>query len=285
MSEQKPPQLCPVCNLEIQVTDVDIELQSRKHNRTMFGTVPQLTSTLRTRAIADKLEAAPIIHRLEKERDALKAENKELRWFAEQVNKYVMPGETDTQDAALKIVKERDELKAENRQLKIDIDEGSGYCEDLDMQNNKLRAEVNELKFELDKQMSDDEFLKQFVKKYAPFGKAIKENEKLKAEVERLKSMPDWDLLFAESDGLRNIISGLRAEIEELKRVFDIAHKGAQDSDNEVQLLRAELMSAKSSIEKANAMMPGQSEEPTWPTKTLNEALTRIDAFLSKDQK
>lgn len=37
--------------------------------------------------------------------DRLAAEVSELRWFADQINKYVFPGESDTQDAAFTFMK------------------------------------------------------------------------------------------------------------------------------------------------------------------------------------
>lgn len=46
----------------------------------------------------------------------LSEQNKELVWFSEKMNKYVLPGECDSQDSALKVFKE---LSEENKRLKV----------------------------------------------------------------------------------------------------------------------------------------------------------------------
>ena len=52
---------------------------------------------------------------LKSEIEKLKAENAELKWFADKMNQYVLPGTTDTQDSALaafaKLTRQRDTLK------------------------------------------------------------------------------------------------------------------------------------------------------------------------------
>lgn len=49
--------LCPYCLGPVTtITEVDMELQRRKHNKSLFGTVPQRESVIYIRALADKVE-------------------------------------------------------------------------------------------------------------------------------------------------------------------------------------------------------------------------------------
>lgn len=64
MSEQKPRTI-------ESVTEVEVELQRRKHKKTVFGTVPQSPRKLAIEFLADEMEKNDVVEKLKAENERL----------------------------------------------------------------------------------------------------------------------------------------------------------------------------------------------------------------------
>lgn len=82
--------------------------------------------------------------------ETLEVENTELKWFTEQLNKYVLPGQIHIQDSALKVFKNLNDkitaLNSENSKIKLII---SGKTFSYSEEFEALRAENAEFKIQL----------------------------------------------------------------------------------------------------------------------------------------
>lgn len=134
----------------------------------------------------------------EKEIEQLKKENAELKWFAAQMNKYVLPGTTDTEDSALLAF---NNMAEENSKLKDKLLTFEGMI----FPEGEKAAKIVELE-KLNLLYSDDRDL--YMKHRDILIDALKfystpPNEKVKGQIEwnphvcdkysGLEYSPDWD--------------------------------------------------------------------------------------------
>jgi len=104
---------------QARVRDLEKEIDRRNHEAAYWSKEEIEAAKIRAEELRLKLFGNEVV----KERiQALEKENAELKWFADRMNEYVMPGTTDSQNSAIRAFKE---LGKENAELRSTLDKAA----------------------------------------------------------------------------------------------------------------------------------------------------------------